>query len=311
MGQRRNWTQEEVDILRERWGHCAIETIAENLERSRWAVLVKAHRMGLPPWLESGDFITLNQLILSVTGKPMQSYTIGVWIRRGLPVHQFRRSRNYRVKGVYLDEFWKWAEKNRSYLDFSNMELNALGEEPAWVTEQRKLDTTSHAQRTKEIWTKQEDDRLAYLLRLQRHSYAEIAQMMSRTEGSIARRCSKLGIKDRPPRQPAHTPWEEWQTAALADGIRAGESYPQISARIGKSEKAVRGMVGRTYLTEDRDRVRKILGEYAWGYNRPTPTVRQAMTLTEHSRRTLQQITRLAQLLLAYSGMLQKEDGHG
>lgn len=42
---------------------------------------------------------------------------------------------NNTFKIIYLDEFWKWAEKNRSFLDFSKMEPLALGKEPGWVNE--------------------------------------------------------------------------------------------------------------------------------------------------------------------------------
>jgi len=137
----RPWTKEDYEYLEEHWGVVSIPTIAQNLNRSIDAIKIKAHRKRLGSVLESGDYISLNQLIKAVTGLS-QSYTYHMtsWAeKRGLPVHTKRVNKNsFRV--VYIDEFWEWAEKNRSYIDFSRMEPLILGEEPAWVAEQRKKD---------------------------------------------------------------------------------------------------------------------------------------------------------------------------
>lgn len=85
-----------------------------------------------------GDYVTLNQLVTAFNRTGSYSYKMISWVEnRGLPVHNKRVQQNtFRV--VYLKEFWTWAEKNRSFLDFSKLELLAFGEEPAWVAEQRK-----------------------------------------------------------------------------------------------------------------------------------------------------------------------------
>ncbi len=87
-----------------------------------------------------GDYVTLNQLVTAFNRTGSYSYKMISWVEnRGLPVHNQRVQQNtFRV--VYLKEFWTWAEKNRSFLDFSKLEPLAFGEEPAWVAEQRKRD---------------------------------------------------------------------------------------------------------------------------------------------------------------------------
>ena len=297
MGQRRNWTREEEELLQELWGHRSIEAIARRLGRSVNAIKIRVSRMGLPPWVDSGDFVSLNQLTLIMTGRPVHTYQAGVWIRRGLPVHNFRRSQKSTVRGVYIEDFWKWAEKNRSFLDFSRLEPLTLGEEPPWVAEQRRKDAVGHRHREQKYWTRVEDERLRHLASMQRYNYAELAEMLGRSENAVRCRCRRHGIKTKPERESSWEAWTAEQTTTLADGIRNGESYIQISLRMGKTEWAVKGMVGRTYLTQDRDKVRKMLGSGAWGENRPVPTVRRAMSLTEYRRKTKKQITRLAQLL--------------
>ena len=133
------WTQEQIDYLQENYGKYSLPTLAKNLGKSVVAIKVMRQRLGLGPFLMSGEYISLNKLLLAVGGgSSTYNYKITSWVKnRGLPVHTKEVEKcSFRV--VYLDEFWEWAEKNRSFLDFSKMEPLALGEEPLWVTEQRK-----------------------------------------------------------------------------------------------------------------------------------------------------------------------------
>lgn len=133
----RKWTKEDVEYLTEKWGNVSIPSIAKKLNRSVNAVKIKAGRLNLGPMLENGAYVTLNQLAIALTGKNLSPYCKKSWIEnRGMPVHNKKVIKNT-FKIVYLDEFWKWAEKNRSFLDFSKMEPLALGKEPGWVNEQR------------------------------------------------------------------------------------------------------------------------------------------------------------------------------
>ena len=100
-----------------------------------------------------GDYVTLNQLLVAVTGsRGSYSYKCESWVKkRGLPVHTKRVVDNS-FKVVYLDEFWEWAEKNRSFIDFSKMEPLILSAEPDWVGGQRKIDAVSFANQRKDPW---------------------------------------------------------------------------------------------------------------------------------------------------------------
>lgn len=179
----RKWTKEDVEYLTEKWGNVSIPSIAKKLNRSVNAVKIKAGRLNLGPMLENGVYVTLNQLAIALTGKNLSPYCKKSWIEnRGMPVHNKKVIKNT-FKIVYLDEFWKWAEKNRSFLDFSKMEPLALGKEPGWVNEQRKKDYKSNALQRKDQWTPYEDDKLRYLLKQQKYGYAEVADILHRSEG--------------------------------------------------------------------------------------------------------------------------------
>jgi hypothetical protein len=239
----KHWTQKEMEYLSENWGTIPVRNLAKSLNRTINAIIVRKQRMGLGAYLNSGEYVTLNQIVQAVTGsKTNYSYKTISWVKeRGLPIRNKRNNRcTFRI--VYLDDFWEWAEQNRAFLDFSKMEPFILGEEPDWVPEQRKKDFYSNSLQKKDPWLPIEDSRLIALLKLHRYGYAELSEMLRRSSGAIQRRICDLKLKERPVKDTA-TLWTEEQIRILAEGIRAGDSYGLMAEAIGKSEKAVRGKV--------------------------------------------------------------------
>lgn len=297
----RAWTAEDEAQLAELWGYFSIDTIAKRLDRTVNAVKVRVNRLGLPPFLLSGDYVTLNLLMNCMTGTNVKSYQLKSWVEnRGLPVHTQRRSKGYSVRVVYLEEFWEWAEKNRSFIDFSKLEPLALGKEPEWVPEQRRKDYAAFRLQRKDPWTPLEDQQLMHLLSEQKYGYAELSAMLRRSAGAIQRRCRDLNLKDRPVRVATVGPdsvWTDEMLVILADGIRNGDSYTIIGNKIGKSEKAVRGKVYNTYFTEVADKVMAMLGDGAWGDNRPVPSVKTARYLAEYRCTLQRQLSEIAGIL--------------
>lgn len=290
------WTPEQEEYLQEHWGQISISAIAKKLGRSVVAIKGRASKLGLGRVLLAGDYITLSQLICAVTGsQKTYSYKPESWVKkRGLPVHT-KCVNNNRFRVVYLDEFWAWAEQNRSFLDFSKMEPLILGKEPDWVVQQRRIDAMSGANQRKDPWTPFEDQRLRYLLKQHKFTWAEMARDIGRSEGAIQRRCNDLGIKDRPVRE-SPTPWTGEQLQTMANMIRQGCSYSMIGyACGGRSEKSVRGVVFQKYHTENADKVRAMLGDGSWGTGAPEPTVKSE----KHKETVRKPMARLCGLLLA------------
>lgn len=297
----RHWTKEELDYLENSWGRVSIPTISKNLNRSIEAIKIKAGKLKLGATLESGDYITFNQLVQAVTGGTTEhNYQLKSWVEnRGFPM-RIKKVNKCSFRIVYLEEFWKWAEKNRSFIDFSKMQKNILGKEPDWVAEQRHKDYISNSLQRKDVWTSAEDERLKFLVKQQKYGYAELSKMLKRSEGAISRRCITLGIKDRPLKADNHgakAVWTNEMYKILAVGIRSGDSYAIIAEKIGKSEKAVRGKVYTKYFTEDADKVRLMLGDGNWRDNAPQPKVKQAFTLSGYRASTPKQLTALATIL--------------
>jgi len=274
MGLGRNWTPDEEDYLAEHWGKTPVAALCDKLNRSTNAIMIRVHRLGLPPYLESGEYISLNQLLIAVTGNNGgYDYKKTSWIKnRGFPVHN-KRNNQCSFKVVYIDEFWTWAEKNRSFIDFSKMEPLALGIEPPWVQEQRKRDFAAFAIQRKDPWTPLDDQRLVHLLKQHKYGYSELSEMLRRSAGAIQRRCTDLKLRERPVKADNHNPWSDTDYQILADGIRKGASYTEIGLLVNRSEKAVRGRVYETYRTEVADSVREMLGSGKWGEGAPVLTV--------------------------------------
>lgn len=299
-GTKRHWTAEEESLLAEIWGVCGIPALAKKLNRSQQAIKIRASRLHLGPLLMGGDYVTLNQLVTAFNRTGSYSYKMISWVEnRGLPVHNKRVQQNtFRV--VYLKEFWTWAEKNRSFLDFSKLEPLAFGEEPAWVAEQRKRDFKACSLQRKDPWTPAEDAKLRMLLEQYKYTYEQMSDMLRRSPGAIQRRCADLGLKARPVRINPHGPgavWHQEDYDRLAEGIKSGESYMSISKALGKSEKAIRGKVYYCYLTENADKVRTMMAGGNWGDGAPEPTVWQARLLSRSRAEMQTTMTMLVEAL--------------
>lgn len=262
-----NWTPEEVEYLKTAWGTTSFEGMARTLNRSVYGVRLKASKLGLGRFLNHGEYVTLNQLYRALFGRNVSTYVLKSWIQdRGMPIHYKKRSNKSRVRIVYLDEFWEWAAKHRSFLDFSQMEEYALGWEPDWVADQRSKDFRKRLSHRTDPWTPLEDQRLRNLLAQNRFTWPEMSKELGRSEGAIARRIRDLKIEGRPIRANPHTGyWTPEVIEILKAGILNGDPYSLIGQKIGKSEKAVRGYVYRIWNTEVADKVRKIIQEESHG----------------------------------------------
>lgn len=201
---KKQWTEKEEAYLQDKWGSISVKSLAKNLGRSENAIIVRAQRLGCGAHLESDVRISLNQFMLALYGgAQMGGYTTNKLIQNGLPVKWHRVKKNsFRV--IDIEDFWKWAEKNKSLLDFSRFEKYALGAEPDWVDVKRKADYKKlqlHGQHNA-AWTKTEDDKLRYLLSKGTYTYSDLAAELRHSEGAIKRRILDLGINKKPVRCP-------------------------------------------------------------------------------------------------------------
>lgn len=267
----RNWSEEDIEYLYEKFGNVSIDSMAKHLGRSRMAVVQKAQKLGLGNFLDNGDrYINKHKLMLALGLTGGDSYKNTSWIQnRGLPTHRLKRL-NQTFDVIYIDEFWKWAEENQSFLDFSKFEKYNLGPEPEWVDKKRRQDYMRSRSFKVVPWTKDEDSRLHHYLKEHKYTYMELSKKLNRTTGAIQRRICDLGYKERPIKANNHNKWSDDEWSTLANMIKEGcYSYEDMSDVIGRSSKAIRGRVFDMYLTENLDKVRAYIGSGNWGDGRP------------------------------------------
>ena len=250
MGRQKNWTDEEKEYLAENYGKMAIPSIAGQLGRSLGAVKLMKCRLGLGAFLESGDYVSLNQVYQAIYGRPAPGYTLNLWERHGLPM-TLQRVEHCQFKVIELKHFWEWAERHKGLLSFRDFEEHALGKEPAWVGIKRRHDVLTRAHNAP--WTALEDAQLQIMVG--RKTYPEMAEALTRTSAAIKRRIYDLCLDGRPKRTKARR-WTGEETDTLIKLYESGLSHDAIGKRLGRSGGAVRArferMVNPHYQTEYR-----------------------------------------------------------
>lgn len=257
----RHWTDEETQFLIESWGNTAIDVIAKSLGRSKESIINKKDDLKLGAFTDNhkSGLVTYYQLRVALGyGNNNYRYSITSWVeKRKLPIKLVKVG-TMKVRMVDIDKFWKWAEKNQNFLDFSKFEKHALGKEPEWVDKKRGQDRLKKMKwkSSKEKWTKNEEKRLLKYLRDYKYTWLELSELMQRSVGAIQRKCWDMGIKERPLREPPHSHWSDEQVQMLNTMIANGCNYQELQEAIRKSDKAIRGKVFRIYGTENLDVVR-------------------------------------------------------
>lgn len=240
---KKNWSYDEVQYIKEQWGEKNIKTIAKNLNRSLAAVRLKAQRLKLKDWLKYHEYITLNQFYILVFGRDIDSYTLSIWKREGFPIKNIKKlNKTYHM--VDFNQFIKWYKDHLTVIDISGTEDGDFGIEPDWLKEKRKADKMAADYRMRP-WTKQEDEQLKSLLKTYRYGYRELSIKLKRTEGALKRRMNDLKIKERPLRADNHTPWSNYEIEKVHDLFLKGYKSVVIAEFVNRSALAINGLLER------------------------------------------------------------------
>ena len=239
------WTPEDEACLREHWG-CkdGVPSIAKMLGRSVNAVKTRARRLKLGAYRLGGDDITFNQLVRTIVGVDVFGcqYTMERWEHNGLPIKRQRMINDY-VRRVNIDAFWRWAKNHQDILDFSRFEENALGKEPAWVKEKRKIDQRNRLMATpkKCRWSQQEDALLASMCEAGSYTHEDLQKVFRRTSSSIRRRIYDLALPCPP--KGATVKWSVDDMVQLVQMTNAGYGHDYCAKTMNRSAQAVRGKI--------------------------------------------------------------------
>ncbi len=243
------WSQQDIEYLEDNYGQVSMKHLMEKLDRSESAITNKVSRLGLGRWYHNLDEVTLHELALGIS---TDYKSLVRWAERyGFPIRKKRLKKHY-IRVVRIDEFWKWAEKNKNMIEWSKFEPRILGAEPDWVTVARNAATKSNDKSVKKIaWSKDEDEKLLWMLKQHKYTYPQIAEELSRTHGAVKRRISDLGIKLRPLYLDNHRKYTDQEIKNIISMYKDGHSFKTIAAKFGRSEAGVRGKIERMGYTFD------------------------------------------------------------
>ncbi len=251
------WSEADVAYLEDKWGVVSIPSIAKSLGRTVNAIKLKAYKLGLGRHLYAGEMITVNEFC-KVTGFSYNS-VITTWEKYGFPAKKLKSIfKSYKM--VRIEDFWKWAENHKTLIDFSRIEENILGKEPDWVKGARKISFKNRQTARKTKWSKEEEQRLIFLLDKTDYTLTEISADIGRTEGAIRRRIVDLGLKLRPVPFPKKY-WSEDEIKSLVNLRAEGWNWEQIGKKLGRSAHSVEGkyerIINPDYQKEYRKRQRE------------------------------------------------------
>jgi len=185
----RRWTEQEDEYLLKYYGSKSLERISRRLQRSIPALESRLSRLGV-----YGVRAYTGKIMVYELDKCLQVdvHTIYNWIRNNrLPYKMTRaRTRNFIVIDVLA--FWKWAEQNKEFLNFSKIPRHTLIPEPDWVNKQRKYDYYNRPKHENKKWTEEDDARLWYMFYEEGRTQQEIGQLIGRSRYGVQRRLNRL-----------------------------------------------------------------------------------------------------------------------
>lgn len=246
----RRWTKEEDDFLKERVGNLSFSAIANRLDRTVDAIEVRVRRLGIDNTkLESGK-LTANELARALN---VDNHTVYRWINE----HRLKAVRRVTRQStkfnlISVDDFWKWAKKNKEKINFYKIAPLSLLPEPDWVEEERKKDYHSIPKRQAAKWTEYEDKRL---LEMTKGGYTqkEIGKALGRSENSVQRRLSRLREWRKTPMVKVTLRWSKVELEMLLDLEKQGLSDEEIAYELGREADHIR----------DKRRCLRRKGEYS------------------------------------------------
>lgn len=235
------WTSEEDEFLIEKWGNSSVKYISKKLKRSVKAVKIRAFRLDLGEFHSAGDLLMVKDLIIAL-GYSYVEQVIDKFVMNDFPIKYIEYHKK-RYRKVSIEDFWKWAEKNKDVVNFAFFEKNMLGKEPSWVDEKRKIDKANYTNR-KVLWTKDQERLLVAKARTGKYTLDQLALEFNRTEQAVRRKLFDLGepILYKARSKNRYTPEEE---QIILDMRAKGFDFTIIARELNRSETGIKDKYNR------------------------------------------------------------------
>lgn len=123
------WTQEEVEFLRDSWGVLSISSICRQLNRSLKSIKSKANRIGLEPLRNSfDDDITITEFAEYMG---ISRYRIYYFHKRGLKMKRKKLSNKTSMYMISIKDALKFLEEHQNLFDAAKIDDCLFLPEPA------------------------------------------------------------------------------------------------------------------------------------------------------------------------------------
>lgn len=189
----KDWSQEELDYIREVWGQKTIPEIARKLGRSINAVRIKTQRMGYTGQKWYGEMMSARKVseLLGVDVHTVCDY----WIPKcGLKGKAKRLGKTKKTTTIIMfEDLLEWLEAHQDLWDSRRVELFGLGMEYDWLVEKRKADGLKPPRKAQK-WTPEEDQRLISMFRRGGVTNDEMGAALGRTASSVEHRLLRLDV---------------------------------------------------------------------------------------------------------------------
>lgn len=182
----KRWTEKEDFYLEEKWGRTSIKKICRILNRTESSVMHRARKKKLGGIYKTGDYYLATD-VARILG--VNKTTVCYWIKnKGLKANRVKYISQERLLIEHSD-LLKWLEENPKRWTANRLEFYALGLEPEWLKEKRRVDLNKKY--AMEGYTDEEDQRIISLYKMD-YKIKDIAEEVGRTEDMIKHRLKKL-----------------------------------------------------------------------------------------------------------------------
>lgn len=179
---RRQWDEDELQMLEELVGHHSIRNIARIMSRSEESIKKKINRLGLGGFKDNSDMLT-RCAVSRILGVP--PIRISRWEDKGLKTHR-------KVKPFVLydqRELIKFLEEHPDLWNARCVQDDSIFAGQEWFVKKKATDMSPQPFN----WTADEVATLRFLWKQQKRNEEYIARVMNRTVASIRSKLYNLG----------------------------------------------------------------------------------------------------------------------
>lgn len=185
--ERRTWTEEEIDYLKDNVGTIKLTTMSKKLNRTEGSIQNKLKRLGISNTKAQTGYLTTYELAKLIQ---KDATTVRAWItKHGLNCTRKTTRSSRQFCFIHPEDFWKWAYQNCEKIDFSKIEAQSIIPEPCWVDKERQRENPTIYKN----WSIKEERELKMWMN-EGCSLREVAGKLNRSVISVQRKYERLQV---------------------------------------------------------------------------------------------------------------------